>query len=125
SVLRNPQVSTQLAIAEELGFLLGIISLFWIADHVGLKSALAAVFPFAAATGIFALLKDEKRNKNINKQLAPNLKTTFKVVTGVLNPFAKTDADTILGSIRKPPYFYFLVGLFMIVACLKSLQWFG
>ncbi len=126
SVLRNPQVSTQLAIAEEFGFLLGILTLFLSNSPLETESLLVSLFPFMAAMGVFAFLKDPTtKTDSPGDSTQRVIQKTIKAVTEVLNPFSKSDASSILESQRKPPYFYFLIGLFMVVACLKSLQWFG
>ncbi len=122
SVLRNPQVSTQLAIAEESGFLLGILTLLLGDNSFGPESLLTSLFPFAAALGLFSVLKSDSQSP---KKTPATLKETFMSVTGSLNPFSKKDSNSLLDAERKPPYFYYLVGLFMVIAGLKSLQWFG
>jgi hypothetical protein len=120
SVLRNPQISTQLSIAEESGFLLGILLLIFTTHPMSAESLILALFPFSAAVLLFTMLKDETSSNPKS-----GIRETLKSVGEALNPFSKEEASTLLNAKRKPPYFYYLVGLFMVVASLKSLQWFG
>ncbi len=125
SVLRNPQVSTQLAISEEFGFFLGVLALMVFPQSDGTAVVLLNLFPFLLALVLFSWLRtvgEASRNRFLDER---HFLEKLKNMTRSLNPFSKDSGVSLLDSERKPPYFYSLVGIFMIVATLKSLQWFG
>lgn len=125
SVLRNPQVSTQLAISEEFGFLIGVLLLVGTQSGEGPVPAMMSVLPFSLSMILFSWLQTvgEKSRKDFLRD--SHFLDKLKNMSRSLNPFSKDSGVGLLDSVRKPPYFYTLVGLFMIVATLKSLQWFG
>jgi len=57
SVLRTPQISTQLSIAEESGFLLGVLVLMFFPQKVGNVSVIVSCAPFLLAASVIALLQ--------------------------------------------------------------------
>ena len=132
SVLKTPQISTQLSIAEESGFLLGVLALWFSPGQTGMGAVLLSLFPFAAAVAGVRIMKSRQGESPL-KQLVPDpeadkglirrLKTIGEgVVRPILNiHYPITHSDVKLRS----PYLGWLVGLFTVVAFLKSFQWFG
>lgn len=108
SVLSNPQISTQLAIAEEFGLLTGVICVQTSSSFTGAGSFLVALTPFGLGLFIHLLVM-----QGGPADRRPEAK-----------PAAVESARAAL-SRRSSPFLSWLVMLFSMVASLKSLQWFG
>lgn len=100
SLLQNPQVSTQLSISEESGFLFGAIVLAFLPKESNFLFAVTSLLPFVMALMIFPLILVKKESA------APVIEFENR-------------------SRRRLPFFYTLIALFSAVAALKSMAWFG
>jgi hypothetical protein len=128
SVLGNPQVSTQLSIAEESGFLIGALSLFAARSYGAGWGQLGLVtFPFLAALGVFSVLGQERTPLLKVVQNIADFKNLRKFYPWFrpTAPTAEAKPAPVRGPVRRPVFFSRLIALFFVVASLKSLQWFG
>lgn len=104
SVLNNPQISIQLAIAEEAGGLVAALLLMFMPHPEGLMRPLLMSLPFLGGFAVYAILGAERKRKLIPANLLRPEDTQTK---------------------RMPAFFSWLIALFAMVASLKSLQWYG
>ncbi len=100
SILRNPQISTQLSMAEESGFLIGALILAYLPGE-GWGYLILATSPFVLGAFLFGSVQKH----------------------GMLRRTASSQATH--GPRRRPSFFKVMIGLFTLVASLKSIQWFG
>ncbi|MBS1983887.1 MAG: hypothetical protein JST16_06920 [Bdellovibrionales bacterium] len=107
SLLSNPQISTQLAIAEEGGLFFGILCVMAAQAHENVGSFAVAVFPFVGSAFVLGALGRERRAP------APSV-----AASSHQEALAKEDR-------RRPAFFGWLIALFSAVASLKAMQWFG
>jgi hypothetical protein len=114
SLLSNPQLSTQLAISEECGLLVGVSTVLFLGKDIGaVQQLVLSIVPFVLALITFGLLGTE--SKNIAERSSQSAVEFLKTLFG----------NTSKSSRRNPPFFFWLIGLFFVVSVLKSLQWFG
>ena len=108
SVLSNPQISTQLAISEEAGSMLGVLIALSGLSQFGWTSYAIAAAPFFVGMIVFGVLGSERKRKTETELVSES-------------------TPSVLGNQNKrmPSFFGWMTALFAMVASLKALQWFG
>jgi len=130
SVLLNPQISVQLAIAEEGGFLVGILLLMLFPHTQNFFSITLSVAPFLLSFFIVAILWLRGRS-NAKNDFLPNILETGSIIKKVVvhttrNLFSASSAKySPLYRLRRAPYLKHLILLFTAIATLKAFSWFG
>ena len=129
SVLRNPQVSTHLAIAEESGFFVGAFLLMFSTEQFDQRSLLVSLVPFALGLAVFVLLRARtdvvKRETRLSEATDPPLLDRLKSMSDYFKPLLKVGQPVQSTLEDRPSYINLLIGLTSVVAFLKALQWFG
>ncbi len=124
SILKNPQVSVQLSIAEESGFLLGVLGLVAFPELRSKDGSIFQLLPFIAATLVFVAI--QLRAKAPLKEIFPNPKLFEQL--GKLSRYFRPAAQgqSLRAAPRSyRPYLSPLIQLFAVISAMKVLQWFG